>query len=109
MNGSFLSAVDRADLVKIARDGLEEHRIARRANAVLLLDKGWSFAEVAEALLLDDSTVRVWLKEFQEGGVEALVLFDLKGGTGGCRPSRSTNCAPGRRRGCRRRPPKSGN
>ena len=66
--------------MKIARDGLEEHRIARRANAVLLLDKGWCFAEVAEAFYIDDSTVRAWLKAFQEGGVEALVLFDLNGG-----------------------------
>jgi len=79
-NRNFLSAADRTDLVKIVRDGLEEHRIVRRANAVLLLDKGWSYAKVAEALYIDDSTVRAWLKEFQEGGVEAIVLFDLKGG-----------------------------
>ncbi len=77
---SFLSAGDWADLVKIVRDGLEEHRIVRRANAILLLDKGWSYAEVAEALYIDGSTVRAWHKEFQEGGVEAIVLFDLKGG-----------------------------
>jgi len=78
---NFLSPKDRADLVKIARDGTEEHRIARRANAILLLDRGWSFADIAEALFLDDSTVRTWLKSFQEGGVEALVLFDLNGGS----------------------------
>jgi transposase len=81
-NRNFLSAVDRADLTKIVRDGLEEHRIVRRANAILLLDRGWSYAEVAEALFLDDSTIRAWFKEFQEGGAEAIVLFDLKGGTG---------------------------
>jgi transposase len=80
-SGNFLSAADRADLVKIAKDGLEENRVCRRATAILLLDRGWSFAEIAEALFIDDSTVRIWLKEFQEGGVEALVLFDLKGGT----------------------------
>ena len=79
-NRNFLSPTDRADLMKIVRDGLEEHRIVRRANAILLLDRGWSYTDVAEALFLDDSTVRAWLKEFQEGGVEALVLFDLKGG-----------------------------
>ena len=72
--------------MKIVRDGLEEHRIVRRANAILLLDRGWSFAEIAEALFLDDSTIRIWLKEFQEGGVEAIVLFDLKGGTGRLSP-----------------------
>ena len=53
----------------------------RRANAILLLDKGW-LRRGRRALFLDDSTVRAWLKEFQEGGVEAIVLFDLKGGIG---------------------------
>jgi hypothetical protein len=46
----------------MARDGLAEHRIARRANAIVLLDKGWSCARVAEALLLDDDTVREWFQ-----------------------------------------------
>ena len=85
-NRNFLSPADRAILVETARDGLEEHRIARRANAILLLDKGWSFAEVAEALLIDNSTIRAWLKAFKEGGVEELVLFDLKGGTAALSP-----------------------
>ena len=70
----------------ITKDGLEEHRIARRANAILLLDDGMRFDDVAKALYIDDSTVRGWLKEFQEGGVEAIVLFDLKGGTGRLSP-----------------------
>ncbi len=85
-NRNFLSAADRADLVAIARDGLEENRVSRRANAILLLDRGWSFAEIAEALFIDDSTIRIWLKEFQEGGVEGLVLFDLKGGASALSP-----------------------
>ncbi len=85
-NRNFLSAADRADLVAIARDGLEENCVSRRANAILLLDRGWSFAAIAEALFIDDLTIRIWVKEFQEGGVEALVLFDLKGGTGRLSP-----------------------
>ena len=85
-NRNFLSAADRADLVAIARDGLEENCVSRRANAILLLDRGWSFAEIAEALFIDDSTIRIWLKEFQEGGVEGLVLFDLKGGASALSP-----------------------
>ena len=77
---AFLSGSERAELRKIARDGLEEHRVARRANAILLLDKGWSYAMVSEALVLDDSTVRLWRDAYAEGGVDALLLFDLKGG-----------------------------
>jgi len=85
-NRNFLSPADRAILVEIAKDGLEEHRISRRANAILLLDKGWSFIQAAEALFIDDSTIRLWLKEFQESGVEGLVLFDLKGGSSALSP-----------------------
>jgi transposase len=85
-NRSFLSPTDRAILAEIAKDGLEEHRISRRANAILLLDKGWSFASVAEALFIDDSTIRLWLNEFKESGVEGLVLFDLKGGCSALSP-----------------------
>ena len=78
--GDFLSAAERTELVKIARNGLEEHRIARRANALILLDDEMSYEQVAKVLLIDDSTVRAWRKAFDEGGVEAIVMFDLKGG-----------------------------
>jgi len=79
-DANFLSNAERSELFKIARDGLEEHRVARRANALLLLDKGWSYATVSEALLIDDSTLRLWCKAFAEGGVDNLIMFDLKGG-----------------------------
>ena len=79
-SGNFLCKAEQTELVKIARDGLEEHRIARRANAIILLDRGMKFEEVAQVLLVDDSTVRAWRKAFDEGGVEAIIMFDLKGG-----------------------------
>src|SRR5271169_3259632 len=60
IRGGFLSADDRRALIGIARDGLAEARVARRANAIVLLDRGWSCERVAAALLLDDDTVRDW-------------------------------------------------
>ena len=54
IRGGFLSAVERKDLVSLVRDGLAEHRVARRANAILLLDDGWSRERVAKALYLDE-------------------------------------------------------
>src|SRR5208283_896471 len=80
IRGGFLSAKERADLTALARNGLAEHRVARRANAVLLLDKGWSCQKVAEALLLDDDTVREWRDLFATSGVEGLSRFELGGG-----------------------------
>lgn len=79
IRGGFLSGNDRRALIGMARDGLAEHRIARRANAMVLLDQGWSCERVAAALLLDDDTVRNWHRAYEQGGVEGLRSFGHEG------------------------------
>lgn len=54
----------------LARRPKVEHRVARRANALVMLDRGKSCEEVAEFLLLDDDTVRTWRREFDQTGVK---------------------------------------
>jgi len=81
IGSGFLSAADRQSLMGIARDGLAEHRVARRANAIVLLDRGWSCERVAAALLLDDDTVRAWHRAYERGGVEGLKTFGHEGGS----------------------------
>ena len=39
---SFLDSESRCDLIDLARDGAAAHRLARRANALVLLDDGLS-------------------------------------------------------------------
>lgn len=80
--GGFLSAQERTELTALTRSGLAEHRVARRANALLLLDKGWNCERVAEALFLDDDTVRRWCNLFDTTGVEGLSWFEFGGGVG---------------------------
>lgn len=80
IRGGFLSTKERQILMGIARDGLEEHRVARRANAIVLLDQGWSCERVAAALLLDDDTVRNWRRAYEQGGVDGLKTFGHEGG-----------------------------
>ena len=82
IRGGFLSAEDRRALTGLARDGLAEHRVARRANAIVLLDQGWSCERVAAALLLDDDTVRNWHRAYEQGGVEGLKTFGYEGSSG---------------------------
>ena len=53
--------------------------MARRANAIILLDRGWSCERVAAALLLDDDTVRDWHRAYEQGGVEGLKSFGHEG------------------------------
>jgi len=79
IRGGFLSSEDRQALIGIARNGLSEHRVARRANALVLLDRGWSCERVAAALLLDDDTVRAWHRAYEQGGVEELKTFGHEG------------------------------
>jgi transposase len=54
----FLDSESRQDLTELARDGSAAHRLARRANALVLLDEGMSCAAIAKVLLLDDDTIR---------------------------------------------------
>jgi transposase len=80
IRGGYLSPEDRADLIALARDGSAAHRLARRANALVLLDDGWSCERVAAALFLDDDTIRRWHALFLEDGLEGLTRFESGGG-----------------------------
>jgi len=79
IRGGFLGQEDRNKLIALARDGSAASRLTRRANALVLLDNGWSCQEVAGALLLNDDTIRGWLKLFEQRGIEGLTSFDMGG------------------------------
>jgi transposase len=79
IRGGFLSEEDREKLIALARDGSAASRVTRRANALVLLDAAWSCREVADALLLDDDTIRGWRKLFEQRGIEGLTSFDMGG------------------------------
>ena len=61
----FLDARSRKDLTELARDGSAPHRLARRANALVLLDDGMSCEAIAKVLLLDDDTIRTWYRLYE--------------------------------------------
>ena len=82
IRGGFLSEEDRHKLIALARDGSAACRVTRRANALVLLDDGWSCRDVAKAFLLDDDTIRGWGKLFEQRGIEGLTSFDMGGSTG---------------------------
>ena len=69
IRGGFLDAEAKRGLIELARDGTAEHRLARRANALVLLDEGWSCQRVATALLLDDDTIRTWHRLYLQDGI----------------------------------------
>ncbi len=79
IRAGFLDAEAKRDLIELARDGSVEHRLGRRANALLLLNRGMSCAEVAKVLFIDDDTVRTWHRLYEEDGIEGLAGFGYEG------------------------------
>src|SRR3954470_24431409 len=77
IGGGFLTAEERQDLTELARDGLAEHRLARWASALVLLDRGMS--GVGRVLLIDDDTIRTWHRLFEADGVDGLAGFKYGG------------------------------
>src|ERR1700709_1621339 len=80
IRAGFLDAESRRDLIELARDGSAAHRLARRANALVLLDKGMSCQAVGAVLLLDGDTIRTWYQLYQDDGIEGLASFGHEGG-----------------------------
>ena len=79
IRAGFLDSESRQDLIELTRDGSAAHRLARRANALLLLDDGMSCEAVARVLYLDDDTIRTWHRLYQEDGIEGLASFGYEG------------------------------
>jgi transposase len=75
----FLDPESRRDLIELTRDGSVAHRLARRANALVLLDDGMSCEAIANVLFLDDDTIRTWHRLYQQEGIEGLAGFGHEG------------------------------
>ena len=74
--------MERDELIELARDGSAAHRLARRANALVLLDQGMSCEAIAKVFLLDDDTVRTWFRLYRESGTGGLAGFGFEGSDG---------------------------
>ena len=62
-------------LHKLQRDRKKAYRV----KAVVLLGTGWTVAQVAEALLVDEKTVRLWHEKFVQGGEQELITLFYQG------------------------------
>lgn len=60
IHSGFLFLSGRREFVACVRSQREDHGVARRANAILLLDDGKSCEAIAEFLYRDDDTIRGW-------------------------------------------------
>lgn len=54
-------------------------RDAYKINAIILLGSGWEIDEVATALLLDDETLRSYIKKYKAYGIEGILKTNYRG------------------------------
>lgn len=75
MKGFQLTAEEIQELRAAHKGALnrKDGKAAYKINSVILLGSDWSIEEVAEALLLDNETLRSYVKKYKEGGFKALI------------------------------------
>ena len=81
-NTNILTDEQRYRFLKIAKSTKEPHGTARKANALILLDRGMSTHDIAICLLIDEDTVRKWKDLFVKNG-EKDFFSDERGGRQG--------------------------
>lgn len=78
MKGFELSTDELTDLRRAHKSELYR-RSADKIKSVILLGSGWTLEEVKAALLLDEETLRSYVKKYQEGGLPTLLKVAFKG------------------------------
>lgn len=77
--GKFLTERE-VVVLKQAHKTIRDKRLADRIKAVLSLNAGHEYSQVASILLLDEITLRRYVKSFKEKGLDGLLEFHYTGG-----------------------------
>ena len=65
--------------LRIAHRGAKNKRDADRIKAIYSLGTGWSFEEIADILMIDEETLRNYIKRYQKGGIQELITYYYQG------------------------------
>ena len=77
---SFLSPKQISELKLLHKTS--DRKKADKIKSILLLNKGYGYLEIAEILMLDDSTIRRWHSTFQDEGIQGLLKYNYLGSEG---------------------------
>lgn len=77
--GKFLTE-EQIPMLRQAHRGTRDRKEADRIKTILLLDRGLSYQQVAELLLLDETTIRRYEREFEKRGIKGLLELRYTGG-----------------------------
>lgn len=86
----FLSEKQVLEL-RLAHKTIRDKKLADRIKAVLSLNAGFEYSQVAKILLLDEVTLRRYVQKFQEEGVDGLLEMHYVGGLSKLTSSQEVN------------------
>jgi transposase len=66
--------------LKLTHRTIKDKKLADRIKAVLSLNAGFEYSHIAKILLLDEVTLRRYVNNFQEKGIEGLLAYRYTGG-----------------------------
>lgn len=75
VENNFLSKKQRLELLSELKVE-DKARYSDRIKVILLLDQNWTHGKIAEALFIDEGSIRNWRKRYIEGGIEELIRDD---------------------------------
>lgn len=78
MKANFLTALERQEMIR-AHKRTRDSRVSDRMKAILLLDQGWSYERIAQALFLDDQSIRNYKQLYEDSGLGGLMNFNYLG------------------------------
>jgi len=76
---SFLTQQQVVEYKKLHKQ-CKSMREGDRIKAILLLNRGFSYQQTAEILLMDEDSIRRWYQEYETGGIKNLLQDRYKGG-----------------------------
>lgn len=71
---------EQVQVLKQAHKTIKDKKLADRIKAVLSLNAGYEYSQVAKILLLDEVTLRRYVKQYQKKGIEGLLECRYSGG-----------------------------
>ena len=75
----FRLTVEEVHSLRVLHRKCKDRQLADRIKAVVLLGTGWTVTHTAEALLLDEDTIRSYRQAYQQGGTDLLLTVHYQG------------------------------
>lgn len=67
-------------VLKLTHKTIKDKKLADRIKAILMVNFGFTFNQISQALLLDEVTLRRYVERFKEKGVDGLLEYHYTGG-----------------------------